>query len=155
MNIAGGTRYYAPARCSFHTHAAAVSGYGWFNLGEVRSTFALPCAVASASWVTVGDTSSSSSWDRVVHLMVHNQTFCTATSLIIVHDEDCLSMVNNGEVGLGQIFRYLDKLPTFELLQAGRTKDGGLWRLYDLSCKEVSCRIREEFVPHAWDVNPG
>lgn len=59
-------------------------------------------------------------------------------------------MVNSGKVGLGQLFRYLDKLPTFEIIDAGTTDSNGMWRKYKLECSEISCEILEEFVPNAW-----
>jgi hypothetical protein len=61
--------------------------------------------------------------------------------------------VESGEVGLGQLFRYLDRLPTFELCNAGLTENGALWRVYKLNCKEISCTIREDFDPQAWNLN--
>jgi len=91
-------------------------------------------------------------WDRCVHLNIFNQKFCTATSQVIVHSSECISLVQSGKVGIGQLFRYLDRLPTFELLDVGRCTNGGLWREYMLECKEVSCRIHEEFIPNAWDL---
>lgn len=60
-------------------------------------------------------------WDRTVHLQVHNQTFCTARSVIFVHDAQCQSLVATGAVGLGQLFRYLDILPHFVLHNAGKS----------------------------------
>jgi len=92
-------------------------------------------------------------WDRSVHLSVHDQNFCTAFSEIIVHSQECIVLVCSGKVGIGQIFRYLDKLPTFELIDAGRLKQGGMWREYVLSCDELTCQIREEFSPDAWQIN--
>lgn len=103
-------------------------------------------------------------WDRVVHILVHNRKFCTATSVITVHCPDCARLVESGEVGIGQLFRHLDKLPTFALLDAGRTSSvsegggggglGGLWRTYELESDELTCLIREEFVPDAWSIVP-
>ena len=126
-------------------------------------------------------------WDRVVHLQVWDQTFCTATSVITVRDPLCVTLVESGQVGLGQLFRYLDLLPEFELVHAGHYYDtepdntnknnnhntrtgagnnnnnnhkappptphgggGGFWREYTLECPELSCRIREDFVPGLW-----
>ena len=126
-------------------------------------------------------------WDRVVHLQVWDQTFCTATSVITVRDPLCVTLVESGQVGLGQLFRYLDLLPEFELVHAGHYYDtepdntnknnnhntrtgagnnnnnnhkappptphgggGGFWREYRLECPELSCRIREDFVPGLW-----
>jgi hypothetical protein len=121
---------------------------------------------------------SSHVWHRVVHLSVFQATFCTATSVITVHDPTCQALVESGRVGLGQLFRYLDLLPEFTLLGAGKfnTPDssttsrlegeasggrmrqmrggggGNFWREYRLDCNELSCSIREEFCPRLWDL---
>jgi chorismate-pyruvate lyase len=118
-------------------------------------------------------------WHRVVRLSVFQRTFCTATSVITVHDPACQALVESGRVGLGQLFRYLDLLPEFTLLGAGtfptpasspgerngpgttkRTNNfqgggGNFWREYRLDCSELSCSIREEFCPRLWDLWPG
>ena len=94
-------------------------------------------------------------WDREVHLSVHSQRFCTARSVVTVRSEDCIRLVHSGKVGIGQLFRYLDRLPTFEILDAGRRlDDGGMWRTYTLECRELSCVIREDFVSNAWNIAP-
>ena len=94
-------------------------------------------------------------WDREVHLSVHSQRFCTARSVVTVRSEDCIRLVHSGKVGIGQLFRYLDRLPTFEILDAGRRlDDGGMWRTYTLECRELSCVIREDFVSNAWSIEP-
>ncbi|EEC45099.1 predicted protein [Phaeodactylum tricornutum CCAP 1055/1] len=111
-------------------------------------------------------------WDRVVHLTVFGKTFCTATSVITVYDELCQSLVESGQVGLGQLFRYLDLLPEFTLHNAGvhqtgktmatkkvgrgggRGRGEGFWRDYTLSCAEISCRIHEDFQQGIWDLQP-
>jgi hypothetical protein len=94
-------------------------------------------------------------WDREVHLSVHSQTFCRARSVVTVRSDDCIRLVHSGEVGIGQLFRYLDRLPTFEILDAGRRlDDGGMWRTYTLECRELSCVIREDFVSNAWALEP-
>jgi hypothetical protein len=131
------------------------------------------------------DSSSASHvWHRVVHLSVFGRTFCTATSVITVNDPTCQALVESGKVGLGQLFRYLDLLPEFTLIGAGRmdeqatssrtsrradhndatesipthpTREGGggnFWREYRLDCNELSCYIREEFCPGLWDLRP-
>lgn len=94
-------------------------------------------------------------WDREVHLSVHSQRFCTARSVVTVRSEDCIRLVHSGKVGIGQLFRHLDRLPTFEILDAGRRlDDGGMWRTYTLECRELSCVIREDFVSNAWSIEP-
>jgi len=92
-------------------------------------------------------------WDRVVHLQVHNRTFCTATSVITVRDPLCQELVATGQVGLGQLFRFLDLLPEFQLHAAAphQPEGGGFWRDYTLQCAELSCRIVEDFGPGMWE----
>jgi hypothetical protein len=112
----------------------------------------------------------TSIWDRTVHLTVFGgQTFCTAVSVITVHDALCQQLVQSGQVGLGQLFRYLDLLPEFTLRGAGVGDGagavenntgkgvgggGGFWRDYTLSCAELTCDIHEEFRPGLWDMQP-
>lgn len=99
-------------------------------------------------------------WDRVVHIQVHNRTICTATSIISVASPLCIRLVEEGTVGLGQMFRYLNKLPRFSLLDAGRADGadednefrGGMWRTYELQCEEMTCLIHEEFHRDAWNI---
>lgn len=92
----------------------------------------------------------------------------------------CAEAVKTGSVGIGQLFRSLDILPNFELLNAGHSTrpssvfesdgngngsdnnvgsvngrkgaGGGLWRVYDLRSQHVSCRIHEEFPPDLFDL---
>jgi len=119
-------------------------------------------------------------WDRAVRLRVYNQTFCTATSVITVVDPLCQQLVDSGHVGLGQLFRFLDLLPEFTLLDAGTTAPargvndvddaaaaasssgcavgngggGAFWREYRLDCNELSCHIREDFCEGMWELRP-
>ena len=120
-------------------------------------------------------TSSGAIWDRVVHIHIHGQTICKATSIISVKDPECIRLIENGTIGLGQLFRYLNRLPTFSLVDAGRSKtinsspsssysssssntnalfDGGIWRTYELKCEEMTCLIHEEFHKDAWNISP-
>lgn len=39
----------------------------------------------------------------------------------MLHSSECVEAVNRGDVGIGQLFRALDVLPSFELLNAGRS----------------------------------
>jgi chorismate-pyruvate lyase len=106
---------------------------------------------------SISESSKSRTWDRVVHLSVFSQLFCTAESTIVVHDDHCLELLQSGRVGIGQLFRHLDRLPTFTLLDAGRSPNshnGSLWRVYTLDCQELSCHIRETFCPDSWSLSP-
>ena len=63
-----------------------------------------------------------------------------------------MALVESGEVGIGQLFRYLDRLPTFSLLAIGRLENGCLWRKYILSSIELECIIEEIFSTSAWAI---
>ncbi|CAM9384360.1 unnamed protein product [Choristocarpus tenellus] len=52
-------------------------------------------------------------YDREVTLSVSRQSFCTAKSVVVLHSSACVDAVGNGQVGIGQLFRYLDVLPSF------------------------------------------
>ena len=97
-------------------------------------------------------------WDRIVRIKVLGKTTCKATSIISVKTPMCIRLIENGSVGLGQMFRYLNKLPTFSLLDAGKTTpeanelQGGMWRTYELRSEEMTCLIHEEFRSDAWDI---
>ena len=126
------------------------SGSFYRRYGKRKNGESMLGASASASASGDGD----AVWDREVHLSVHSQRFCTARSVVTVRSADCIRLVHSGKVGIGQLFRYLDRLPTFEILDAGRLDDGSMWRTYTLECKEVSCVIREDFVSNAWAIEP-
>lgn len=95
-----------------------------------------------------------------------------------------MELASKGEVGIGQLFRFLDVLPRFELLNAGRAPavppqasqgtglngdyrlpgvtpaataigGGGIWRVYDLRSRHMSCRIHEEFSPGLFSLFAG
>jgi len=72
------------------------------------------------------------------------ERFCTARSTIIIRSPEVEKAVEDGVVGVGQLFRHYDILPQFKLLDAGRTPSG-FWRLYELSSDVIRCSIREEF----------
>jgi hypothetical protein len=111
---------------------------------------------------------SLSTWDRRVHLRVYNQTVCTATSVIHLYSRHGHELVASGQVGLGQLFRYWDILPTFTLHNASRCSnvesdgenDGGsggggsFWREYTLSSAAMTCHIYETFAPGLWSLQP-
>ena len=97
--------------------------------GSIQQKNSLPPPLQTQLQPSSSHASSSSPattpvvWDRVVHLTVLNHTFCTATSVITVRDPLCVSLVESGQVGLGQLFRYLDLLPEFALINAGQYDD--------------------------------
>jgi len=96
---------------------------------------------------------SDETWERRVQLQVFDQTFCVADSVVKVHSPECQRLVESGQVGLGQLFRHLNILPEFALQEAGPTDEGGFWRLYTLTCPQVSCSITEQFIPGMWELH--
>ena len=95
---------------------------------------------------------NETAWERLVHLQVRNETWCVATSTVVVHDEHWREWVDSGTAGLGQLFRYANVLPEFELLAAGRLDNGSLWRNYTLACPQMVCEINEVFIPNVWSM---
>ncbi|CAJ1946386.1 unnamed protein product [Cylindrotheca closterium] len=93
-------------------------------------------------------------WDRRVDLSVFDQVFCQADSTVQVHNAEWRSLVQSGNMGLGQLFRYQNVLPEFILHAAGPTAEGGFWRNYTLECSSMTCLIHEEFCPNIWDLSP-
>ncbi|KAL3806934.1 hypothetical protein ACHAXA_009490 [Cyclostephanos tholiformis] len=64
-------------------------------------------------------------WDRVVRIQVRGVSVCRATSVLRVKCPRCRTLIEDGTVGIAQVFRYLNRLPTFSLLDAGRKTEGG------------------------------
>jgi hypothetical protein len=95
-------------------------------------------------------------WERQVLLQIfNNQTFCTATSLVVVHQEQVEQLIESGVVGIGQLFRHFNVLPEFALVTAGPTSQGGFWRNYTLTSDQlITCHIHEVFCPNVWNLKP-
>ena len=86
-------------------------------------------------------------FDREVNLLVDGKVFCTAVGKIELFSDICKTAIEEKNVGVGQLFRFLGVLPSFKLLSSGRNPDGALWRDYDLSCPQIRCRFVETFAP--------
>ncbi|RUS19035.1 hypothetical protein BC937DRAFT_88056 [Endogone sp. FLAS-F59071] len=84
-------------------------------------------------------------YDREVNLCCGKVVVCNARSRILIRDANVLDMVVNRGVGIGQLFRYFDKLPKFILHAVGRRRHSW-WREYSLRMSGVECRIRETFL---------
>lgn len=97
------------------------------------------------------DRLNATTFDRHVKLVVGERTFCTAVGVIELYSDECMQAVEEKNVGVGQLFRFLGVLPSFRLLNAGRRADGSLWRDYELSCAQLRCRFVESFAPHFLD----
>ncbi|CAN0049591.1 unnamed protein product, partial [Hapterophycus canaliculatus] len=58
-------------------------------------------------------------YEREVEISIFGRVFCVAKSLVVLHSTVCAEAVKTGSVGIGQLFRSLDILPSFDLLNAG------------------------------------
>jgi hypothetical protein len=63
----------------------------------------------------------------------------------VLYSNECKTAIEEKNVGVGQLFRFLGVLPSFNLLGVGRNPDGALWREYELSCPQLRCRFVETF----------
>lgn len=83
-------------------------------------------------------------FERKVTLLCGGTEFAEATSRLHITRADCISAIADGGVAIGQLFRHLNILPTFELTAAGRDAGGEqIWRDYLLSGEGVVCEIHE------------
>ncbi|KAJ3255995.1 hypothetical protein HK103_005802 [Boothiomyces macroporosus] len=83
-------------------------------------------------------------YDRVVNLNCQGRTLCVAESTITITDGKIIQLIESKTVGIGQLFRYLNILPEFVLLEAGREPDS-FWRVYLLKSPGIVCKIKEIF----------
>ncbi len=84
-------------------------------------------------------------YDREVNLVSNGYVFCKAIGVIELYNRECITAIEEKKIGVGQLFRYFDVLPSFKLLDVGKNEDGTLWRDYTLSCSHFTCRFTETF----------
>ncbi|KAJ1644534.1 hypothetical protein J3B02_006454 [Coemansia erecta] len=85
-------------------------------------------------------------FDRVINLVCNGTVVCTATSTVDLLTTKAADLVIGQGVGIGQLFRYMNVLPTF-LLRAAQLSDhdSSFERVYELRCDDVVCEITEIF----------
>ena len=83
-------------------------------------------------------------FQRSVELVCDGKVKCVADSSLAVSDPEIASLIVNDRIGIGQIFRHLNILPEFELLQVNKTPKG-LERVYTLSISGMKSTIKESF----------
>ncbi|KAG9320242.1 hypothetical protein KVV02_002932 [Mortierella alpina] len=91
-------------------------------------------------------------FQREVNVLCNNKIVCNAKSRVLIKDPKVYDLVVKNGVGIGQIFRYLDRLPSFELHGIGRT-DKTFWREYSLTIPGVDCRLLEVLPSALFDEN--
>ncbi|KAJ2614108.1 hypothetical protein H4S08_001886 [Coemansia sp. RSA 1365] len=85
-------------------------------------------------------------YNRSINLVCNRTIVCSAQSTVDLLTRKAADLVINNGVGIGQLFRYLNILPTFALLEAHLSEsDASFSRLYELRCDDVACVITEEF----------
>ncbi|KAJ2779788.1 chaperone [Coemansia javaensis] len=83
---------------------------------------------------------------RSINLVCNRTIVCSAQSTVDLLTQKAADLVVSGGVGIGQLFRYMNVLPTFTLLEAQLSDtDGSFSRLYELRSQDVACVILEEF----------
>lgn len=83
-------------------------------------------------------------WGRTVDLLCSGCEFCTAVSIVKLSEQRLVEAVESGRIGLGQLFRHFDLLPSFELLSATKSVKT-LYRKYTLAAQGIFCTIEETF----------
>ncbi|KAL5036098.1 hypothetical protein RTP6_003700 [Batrachochytrium dendrobatidis] len=86
-------------------------------------------------------------FDREVDIHCLGKICCNAKSSITLSSPKYIEMIKSNQVGIGQLFRYVNILPEFELLMVRRDKDY-LIRKYSLETKGIQCVITESFPNH-------
>jgi len=91
--------------------------------------------------------------EREVELSIMGIVFAVATSTVRLSRADLIAAVEERGLAIGQLFRHLNVMPTFELRDAGHLSSGALvegeaevprfYREYVLSGEGVTCDIRE------------
>ncbi|KAJ1804332.1 hypothetical protein LPJ56_006756, partial [Coemansia sp. RSA 2599] len=83
-------------------------------------------------------------FDRVINLVCNGTVVCTATSTVDLLTDKAADLVIGQGVGIGQLFRYMNVLPTF-LLRAAQLSDddSSFERVYELRSDDVVCKITE------------
>jgi hypothetical protein len=89
-------------------------------------------------------------FDRKVELVCFGLTKCIAESLITISDPFIIELIDSQKVGLGQLFRYLNVLPVFTLVDVQRLQQG-FCRTYILETKGMTCKIKETFPSDLFD----
>ena len=102
--------------------------------------------------------------EREVELTVHGTVFAVATSTVRLESAELITAVEERGLAIGQLFRHLNIMPSFELRDAGHlaasalTTDGPkvpqFYREYTLAGTGVTCQIREVLRADLFSLRP-
>ncbi|KAJ1999155.1 hypothetical protein GGI04_000396 [Coemansia thaxteri] len=85
-------------------------------------------------------------YSRDINLVCNGAVVCSAQSSVELLTPKAADLVIAQGVGIGQLFRYMNVLPTFSLLEAAVSEDDAAFsRLYELRSEDVVCTISESF----------
>ena len=84
-------------------------------------------------------------YDRCVTLNCKGKLLCTATSKVWTLSKEAKVAVESEKIGIGQLFRFLNILPVFQMIDCGLKENEVMWRSYILSSIHLKCEIYEEF----------
>ena len=118
------------------------------NVQRILSAyFNTKVSVEIISNIQILSTKKEQVFDRKVELRIYDQStiVCEAFSQITITDPHILDLILNQGIAIGQLFRYLNILPQFKLLQVGRSNES-FWRNYTLSASGIHCEIKEIFI---------
>ncbi|KAJ1824718.1 hypothetical protein GGH91_001219 [Coemansia sp. RSA 2671] len=83
---------------------------------------------------------------RDINLVCNRIVVCSAQSTVDLLTTKAADLVISKGVGIGQLFRYMNVLPTFTLLEAHLSDHNASFeRLYELRSDDVVCTIAEKF----------
>ncbi|KAJ1853919.1 hypothetical protein GGH12_004514 [Coemansia sp. RSA 1822] len=85
-------------------------------------------------------------YSRDINLVCNRRVVCSAQSTVELLTCKAVDLVVRQGVGIGQLFRYMNVLPMFRLLEAHLSDDDASFdRLYELRSEDVACVICERF----------
>ncbi|KAJ2174495.1 hypothetical protein EV181_007164 [Coemansia sp. RSA 532] len=85
-------------------------------------------------------------YSRDINLVCNRRVVCSAQSTVELLTCKAVDLVVRQGVGIGQLFRYMNVLPMFRLLEAHLSdEDASFDRLYELRSEDVACVICERF----------
>lgn len=94
-------------------------------------------------------------FERQAALVCFDVDFAVATSKLIITRADCVEAITTGGVAIGQLFRHLNILPSFDLVAAGYEPGGEhFWRDYVLSGEGITCEINERVRSDVFALQP-